>query len=439
MFYVLDQTLIMWQSILFFLCLVVSRGTAHDIKVVCEEHYDFPKTELNGSPSQVAGLKVKLVTVGQERKLNISWAINIDASIIHLEGTWVICGQWTHICKYNPPLTEANLTGSEKEWFSFLVGVSYGSFLTTVYNEPLPPVGSGPTTLSESIWVPRQPAITVTPSTTKATLESFQTTPNNEAQNEEIKTVSRIVFGVVASLIILISCFVIYKMFSSYSAFEILPEAPMTPVSVVVVYPSVTPAFQRAVVALAEFLQWHGGCRVTIDIWQQGKIAELGPLRWLAEQVKSADRVLIVSPQVETPSSITAPCTPISSLPRHSIPAATGDLYPLILNMVASHARSSTELAKFWVVQLHAKKDKNSCVLLPELQTCRAFCLMKDLNGLCKSLHSQKTVGKKISSLLFKQKILYSQCSTTKLREAVEMLSAKKSGIFDRTLKKDIC
>ncbi|PWA31016.1 hypothetical protein CCH79_00010564 [Gambusia affinis] len=292
-----DQTLIMWQSILFFLCFVVSRGTAHDIKVVCEEPDD-----LNGSPSQVAGLKVELVTVGHERMLNISWAINID--------------------------------------------------------------------------------------------ESLQTTPNNED-----------------------------KMFSSYSAFEILPEAPMTPVSVVVVYPSVTPAFQQAVVALAEFLQWHGGCRVTIDMWQQGKIAELGPLRWLAEQVKGADRVLIVSPQ---PSSMLAPCTPTSSLPKHSIPAATGDLYPLILNMVASHARSSTELAKFWVVQLNAEKDKSSCVLLPELQTCRAFCLMKDLNRLCKSLHSQRKVGKKISSLLFKHKILYSQNSTTKLREAVEMLSAKK-------------
>ncbi|XP_043986068.1 uncharacterized protein LOC122839016 [Gambusia affinis] len=290
----------MWQSILFFLCFVVSRGTAHDIKVVCEEPDAFPEIDLNGSPSQVAGLKVELVTVGHERMLNISWAINIDASIIHLKGTRVISGHLTHFCKYNPALTEANLTGLEKEWFSFLVGVDYGSFLVTVYNEPLPPKGSGPTIPTTSIWVPRQPTTTVTPSTTKATLESLQTTPNNEAQNEEVKTVSRIVFGVLASLILLISCFVIYKMFSSYSAFEILPEAPMTPVSVVVVYPSVTPAFQQAVVALAEFLQWHGGCRVTIDMWQQGKIAELGPLRWLAEQVKGADRVLIVSPQVET-------------------------------------------------------------------------------------------------------------------------------------------
>uniref|UniRef100_A0A087XE61 SEFIR domain-containing protein n=1 Tax=Poecilia formosa TaxID=48698 RepID=A0A087XE61_POEFO len=245
--------------------------------------------------------------------------------------------------------------------------------------------------------------------------------------NEEVKNVSRIVFGVVALLIILISCFVIFlttdKRFLSYSGFEILPMAAMTPVSVVVVYPPVTPAFQQAVVALAEFLQWHGGCRVAIDMWQQGKIAELGPLRWLTEQVKGADRVLIVSPQ---PSSMSGPCTPASSLPRHSIPAATGDLYPLILNMVAGHARSATELAKFWVVQLHAEKDKNSCVLPPELQTCRAFCLMKDLNRLCKSLHSQRKVGKKISSLLFKHKILYSQNSTMKLREAIEMLGAKK-------------
>uniref|UniRef100_A0A3P9MTV1 SEFIR domain-containing protein n=1 Tax=Poecilia reticulata TaxID=8081 RepID=A0A3P9MTV1_POERE len=229
------------------------------------------------------------------------------------------------------------------------------------------------------------------------------------------------------------------KRFLSYSGFEILPVAAMAPVSVVVVYPSLTPAFQQAVVALAEFLQWHGGCRVVIDMWQQGKIAELGPLRWLAEQVQSADRVLIVSPQVETPSSMPGPCTPASSLPRHSIPAATGDLYPLILNMVASHARSATELAKFWVVQLHAEKDKKSCVLPPELQTCRAFCLMKDLNRLCKSLHSQRKVGKKISSLLFKHKILYSQNSTTKLREAIEMLGAKKPGISDGTLNKDLC
>lgn len=86
----------------------------------------------------------------------------------------------------------------------------------------------------------------------------------------------------------------------SYSGFEIIP----TTVSVVVVYPAETPAFQRAVVSLAEFLQWHGGCRVAIDLWQQEKIAKLGPLRWLAELVKDADRVLIISPQGENVSCV---------------------------------------------------------------------------------------------------------------------------------------
>lgn len=65
------------------------------------------------------------------------------------------------------------------------------------------------------------------------------------------------------------------------------------------VYPAENSAFQQAVVALAEFLQWHGGCNVAVDMWQQGKIAELGPMRWLAEQAKAAHRVLIVCPQVD--------------------------------------------------------------------------------------------------------------------------------------------
>lgn len=82
--------------------------------------------------------------------------------------------------------------------------------------------------------------------------------------------------------------------------FKKLPTTPMVPVSVLVVYPAENLAFQRAVLALAEFLQWHGGCSVAIDMWQQGKIAKLGPMRWLAEQAKAAEQVLIVCPQVVT-------------------------------------------------------------------------------------------------------------------------------------------
>lgn len=92
--------------------------------------------------------------------------------------------------------------------------------------------------------------------------------------------------------------------FATSLGFKKLPTSPMVPVPVLVVYPAENSAFQRAVVALAEFLQWHGGCSVAVDMWQQGKIAELGPMRWLAEQAKAADQVLIVCPQVEIVSCL---------------------------------------------------------------------------------------------------------------------------------------
>lgn len=90
--------------------------------------------------------------------------------------------------------------------------------------------------------------------------------------------------------------------------FTLLRTSPMVPIPVLMVYPAQNPAFQQGVVALAEFLQWHGGCNVSVDMWQQGKIAKLGPMRWLAEQVKAADRVLIVCPQVKIVSCLDNLC-----------------------------------------------------------------------------------------------------------------------------------
>ena len=82
--------------------------------------------------------------------------------------------------------------------------------------------------------------------------------------------------------------------------FSLLPASGEPPVCVLLVYPAECPAFQGAVVALAEFLQEHGGFSVAVDLWQQGQIAELGPMRWVAGQAKAADRVLVVCPQVQS-------------------------------------------------------------------------------------------------------------------------------------------
>ncbi|TNN54408.1 Actin-related protein 8 [Liparis tanakae] len=183
----------------------------------------------------------------------------------------------------------------------------------------------------------------------------------------------------------------------------------MAPVPVLVVYPAEDSAFQRAVVALAEFLQEYGGCSVAVDMWQQRKIAELGPMRWLAEKAKNAHRVLIVCPKS---SSLPSHYPPNHTFPEPSIPASAHDLYPLILNMVAGHAKSASDLAKFCVVQLGEQQDKKPSDLALELRACKTFHLMKDLNKLCRSLHAESQDGKKISDLIFRPEISYSEKCT---------------------------
>ena len=68
------------------------------------------------------------------------------------------------------------------------------------------------------------------------------------------------------------------------------------PASVLIVYPAMDGVFQRAVVALADFLQSSGTCNVAIDVWQRESLAELGPLRWLHTLAETSNRVLVVLP-----------------------------------------------------------------------------------------------------------------------------------------------
>lgn len=230
------------------------------------------------------------------------------------------------------------------------------------------------------------------------------------------------VFGGLAGLMILGSFYIIYKhcrtSFSPSLEFEKL-----APIPVLLVYPPVNPAFQSAVVAFAEFLQLHGGCSVAIDLWQQGKIAELGPIRWLAEQVKASERVLIICQAVDNCPSKSDDYPPLlnRSWPESSIPAAAHDLYPLILNTVASHAKSADELAKFWVVRLGEQQGNRLSNLALELRACKSFCLMKDLKKLCWSLYTQRQDEKKGgSNLLFKPELGFNEKTRLQLRDIIE-------------------
>uniref|UniRef100_A0A8D3EBL8 SEFIR domain-containing protein n=1 Tax=Scophthalmus maximus TaxID=52904 RepID=A0A8D3EBL8_SCOMX len=416
----------MWGVALILFSCVQAHAMSHGIQVTCRKFHDFLPTSKT-TPSFLADLKVEPMTAGAEVMLNISWAVNLDVSVKHLTGTGIaISGQYSYHCEYNPHLA-VNVTGSEQKWFHYLVKARCGISNIEVTNLPLPPLGSGPSYKVKTITIPCIPE----PSTPVSEDVPPVGTPPSPLRTEHVAVA---IFGGLAALMILTLCYMIYKCCGANIAtsfgFKRLPQSPVVPVPVLVVYPAENSAFQQAVVALSEFLQWHGGCRVAVDIWQQGKIAELGPMRWLAEQVKSSDQVLIVCPQASSEPSLSPPDR---SFPEASIPAAAHDLYPLILNMVASHAKSTSDLAKFWVVQLGEQQDKRHSSVSLELRACKSFCLMKDLNKLCWSVHTHRQDNKKIADLSFSSEISYSEKSTVKLREAVEKLfqrsaTSKKCG-----------
>ncbi|XP_034392839.1 interleukin-17 receptor B isoform X2 [Cyclopterus lumpus] len=325
----------MWGGSLIVFSYLAVQVTSQEIKVECREFHVFPPYS-NITPSVLADLRVKLVTVGEKDMMNISWAINID-------------------------------------------GV-----------------------------------------TTKPCTVPIENRTDAVPGNVNFTRIALAVFGLLAGLMILSSCYMIYKRcganVASSLGFKRLPTSPVAPVPVLVVYPAEDSAFQQALVALTEFLQGYGGCSVAIDMWEQRKIAELGPMRWLAEKAKNAHRVLIVCPKS---SSLPSHSPPNHTFPEPSIPASAHDLYPLILNMVAGHAKSASDLAKFCVVQLGEQQDKKPSNLALELRACKTFRLMKDLNKLCRSLHSESQDDKKISDLIFRPG--FEKC-TVKLREAVEKL-----------------
>ncbi|CAN9515761.1 unnamed protein product [Ophioblennius macclurei] len=408
-------------ALIFFLS-VLSQVASEEIKVECQEFYDFPP-ESNRTPSMLADLKVKLVTVGGNRMLNITWAINIDGSIASLNGTLIdISGETPYLCEYKPHLSKANLTGPDQiqKWFHFLVEASYGYNFIQASNVPLPPLGSGLSSKSTSIVVPKSISTTEAPHVTPAV-----PIPESTASAMTAQDITIIIVGGLACLMMLISCYVLYKIARRKNGqsldFQQVESASKVPV--LVVYPAEDSTFQQAVLALAEFLQWHSGCSVAVDMWQQGKIAELGPMRWLAEQTKSAERVIVVSPQ-----SSRAPTH--HGLPAPSVPAAAYDLYPLTLNLVGSHAKNASQLSKFYVVHLAPQMKKSPFILPSELRACKTFCLMEDLKKLCSSLHVRKEKSKSITELIFKPWVSYSEKSTHKLKEAVEKLRKNQSSVF---------
>ncbi|XP_042563575.1 interleukin-17 receptor B-like [Clupea harengus] len=156
------------------------------------------------------------------------------------------------------------------------------------------------------------------------------------------------------------------------------------PASVLIVYPAMDGVFQRAVVALADFLQSSGTCNVAIDVWQRESLAELGPLRWLHTLAETSNRVLVVLPGRATDCDESVGRLLAPSQMGHTVPASAYELYPLALKMPGK--------SKLWVVHLGKVTAKSSMPV--ELRGCRSFALLKDLQKLLHDLCPERKAAR---------------------------------------------
>ncbi|XP_058499930.1 uncharacterized protein LOC131469095 [Solea solea] len=209
LFWQVSRCFMMWGVALIFLSCVQAEVMSHEITVKCREYYGFPPIS-NTTPSFLADLKGELVTVEENTMLNISWAVNIDASIKYLKGTYITIDGESYHCDYKPHLSE-DITESKQRWFSFLIEASNGFTSIQVTNLPLPPLGSDSSYKTLLFNIPKQ---SMQVSTASVTLETAQVstveTPASTVRGE-VEHITIAIVGGLAVLMILTMCCIICK------------------------------------------------------------------------------------------------------------------------------------------------------------------------------------------------------------------------------------
>eukprot|EP00074_Homo_sapiens_P055038 XP_005265368.1 interleukin-17 receptor B isoform X2 [Homo sapiens] len=171
---------------------------------------------------------------------------------------------------------------------------------------------------------------------------------------------------------------------TSFSTTTLLP-----PIKVLVVYPSEI-CFHHTICYFTEFLQNHCRSEVILEKWQKKKIAEMGPVQWLATQKKAADKVVFL-----LSNDVNSVCDGTCGKSEGSPSENSQDLFPLAFNLFCSDLRSQIHLHKYVVVyfrEIDTKDDYNA------LSVCPKYHLMKDATAFCAELlhvKQQVSAGKR--------------------------------------------
>ncbi|XP_044880128.1 interleukin-17 receptor B [Mauremys mutica] len=152
------------------------------------------------------------------------------------------------------------------------------------------------------------------------------------------------------------------------------------PVKVLVIYPKEV-CFQHTVLAFAEFLQKHCQSDVIIDMWQKRRIAEQGPVQWLAIQKEIADKIIFLSSRYSI-TECDAVCH--ESIGNHKDNSEC--MFTLAFNFFCSDMKNISSLHKYMVVSFNEINSKDT--LPSALNSCPKYCLMKDIDIFCRDLSS---------------------------------------------------
>ncbi|XP_053154426.1 interleukin-17 receptor B isoform X2 [Hemicordylus capensis] len=155
------------------------------------------------------------------------------------------------------------------------------------------------------------------------------------------------------------------------------PAMQQTPAKILVIYPQEV-CFQH-VLAFADFLQEHCHSDVIIDMWQKRRIAEIGPVQWLATQKEIADKVIFLSPSFASPERDSA-----CKMARETVNSNSECMFTLAFNLFCGDWKNQSSLHKYMVVYFN---EKSSVKDLPSaLNICPKYFLMKDIESFCREL-----------------------------------------------------
>uniref|UniRef100_A0A6I8NW76 Interleukin 17 receptor B n=1 Tax=Ornithorhynchus anatinus TaxID=9258 RepID=A0A6I8NW76_ORNAN len=151
------------------------------------------------------------------------------------------------------------------------------------------------------------------------------------------------------------------------------------PIKVLVVYPSDV-CFHHTVCCFAEFLHDHCRSDIIIDKWQKRKIAEMGPVQWLATQKEEADKVIFL----RSSWNITM-CEVTCHKDTGGQSESSQELFMLAFNLFCSDLKSQSLLHKYMVVYFN---EENSSDNFSALNLCPKYHLMKDTDLFCRDLQN---------------------------------------------------